>query len=165
MKEILLTKGQVAIVDDDDFERLKGHKWFAAWCPHTESFYAQRNIPASRHRQRTIIMHREIMSASDGEEVDHRNHDTLDNRRSNLRVCTKQQNMLNRGIQRNNTSGFKGVKRHSQCRRWVATVQLNHKRKYLGLFRSPIDAAKAYDDAVLSLHGEFAVTNASLGLL
>ena len=165
MKTVPLTQGQVAIVDDEDFERISAHKWNAAWNESTKSFYAQSNVAGGLRRQRTIIMHRMIMGASRGQEVDHRNRDTLDNRRRNLRLCTQAQNTLNRGIQRNNTSGFKGVKKHTQCNRWMACVQLNRRRLYLGLFANPKDAAVAYDEAVVRVHGEFAVANSSLGLL
>jgi HNH endonuclease len=167
VRQIVLTQGQTAIVDDDDFERLSERKWNAAWSGSNCSFYAQSNINSeiSPTRQRTIIMHREIMRVEHGYVVDHINRNTLDNRRCNLRICDRRENALNRNLQRNNKSGFKGVKKHTQCERWMATVQRDRMRKYLGLFESPIEAAEAYDDEVVKLHGEFAVTNHSLGLL
>lgn len=165
MAHIELTRGKVALVSDDDLERISLHKWNAAWNPKTRSFYAQSNTPDGKRRQRTLIMHREIMRATVGQFVDHINRNTLDNRRENLRLCSFAENLRNRNLQSNNTSGFKGVKRHAQCDRWMATVSLNGVRRYLGLFKDPVEAARAYDREAKILHGEFASTNESLGLL
>lgn len=168
MKEIVLTRGQVALVDDEDFDRISAFRWNAAWWRGSDSFYAQSNeyvVRNGRKTQRTIIMHRYILGAPRGVHVDHVNHNTLDNRRCNIRLCTPAQNNINHGLQHNNTSGFKGVKWSNACSKWVASVQLHRSRKHLGAFESPIEAAIAYDAAARELHGEFALTNEAMGLL
>jgi len=164
-KEIKLTQGQVALVDDEDFERLNAFKWHSQWNPHTQSFYAVRNSPKAGGKQLTVRMHREIMGAKSNKQVDHENHNTLDNRKENLRVCTREQNARNGRSRRNNTSGFKGVSWDKRALKWLAHVGAHGKAKHLGYFANPIEAAVAYDAAAVLVHGEFAMTNAMLGLL
>lgn len=106
---IPLTQGQFAVVDAADFEFLNQWKWFAHWNSKTKSFYAVRSGARVNGRQAAILMHRAILGCvlHDGSEVDHRDHDTLNNRRSNLRLAGKQ-NQHNQNIRKDNTSGFKG---------------------------------------------------------
>jgi len=92
-------------------------------------------------------------------QTDHKNKDGLDNRKSNLRTCCKSQNMSNRKIQLNNTSGYKGVYWHKYARKWMASIKVNKKPIYLGLFVDPIEAALAYDKNAVEKFGEFADTN------
>ena len=84
MKEIPLTQGQFAIVDDEDYERFSVYKWRVFFAKGTKSYYARRHSPMSLGKRSTIFMHRDVMGAKHGEMVDHINHDTLDNRKSNL---------------------------------------------------------------------------------
>lgn len=165
MKRITLTRNQFTIVDDEDSERLNTHKWNALWKPDIQSFYAVRSVYGGNERQRIIRMHREIMSAPNDLEVDHINHDTLDNRRENLRVCTNGQNQANRRLGRDNTSGYKGVSWHRDCGKWVAQINFNGKRKHIGLFTTAIEAALAYDRAAIERGQDFALTNRKLGLI
>lgn len=155
---IPLTRGQVALVDAENYERINAHKWFAKWNPHTRSFYAYRNGPTIDGRREFIAMGREILGLEkgDGKKVDHEDHNMLDNRRGNLRVATQNQNMHNRGKNRNNKSGFKGVHWHPECRKWRAVIRYNGEQYRLGLFSKAEDAHAAYCAAAARLHKEFA---------
>lgn len=111
------------------------------------------------------LLYRIIAGATEGEEVDHVNRDRLDNRKSNLRKCTRQENACNRGKAKHNKSGYKGVYWCKGRRKYRAQIQARGKHRLLGQFDVAQDAARAYDNAAKELHGEFAVTNESLGLL
>lgn len=165
MKEIQLTQGQVAIVDDEDYELLNSHRWYAAWAPGTESFYVIRKSPRVLRKRRTIHMHREIMGATKGEYVDHINHDTLDNRKENLRLCSNSQNHANQRMVVMNTSGFKGVSWYKALGKWQARLRADQKLRHIGFFKTALDAALAYDREALKTFGEFALTNQMLGLI
>lgn len=138
MKRIALSgshgKGLYAIVDDDDYERLSKH----SWCMDVGGGY-----PMTRHKTKAYRMHKMVMHAPKGMYVDHINRDKLDNRKSNLRIVTNSQNMLNTGMYSNNTSGHKGVVYHKRDKRWVAQVKLNYKNIILGRFKNIDDAVKA----------------------
>ena len=155
MIEIPLTQGQVALIDDEDFELVSQYKWYAHWDPHTKSFYARTNIRKSDGTRTMLRMHRLITDAKKGEEVDHINHDTIDNQKENLRICTRSENGCNRGAQENNTSGYKGVSLDKSSGKWRAAIKLNGKRIYLGYFATKEEAYEAYCNAALELHGEF----------
>ena len=156
MKEIELTQGQVALVDDDMYHELIKWKWYAIWNKNTDSFYVARKIPKIGIYPRKILrMHRFIMDAPDGMVVDHINHDTLDNRRENLRVCTNSQNMMNSRKYISNTSGYKGVCWVKKSGKWVARISINKKQTVLGYFTCPKEASKAYCAASRKYHGEY----------
>lgn len=164
MKLIQLTKGQVALVDDDDFERINAHKWHSNWDACTKSFRAVRTISTVTGRK-TVKMHREVMDAQSGFAVDHINHNTLDNRKENLRLCSRSQNNANQRLRSNNKSGFKGVCFNKRIGKWCAEFQVNGKQCYIGIFASALEAALAYDERITDAVGEFAMTNKKLGLL
>ncbi|MEE8382209.1 MAG: HNH endonuclease [Thermodesulfobacteriota bacterium] len=149
MKEIKLTQGKVALVDDEDFEFLSQWSWYYL------NGYARRteNIDSS-----CIFLHRAILKNSKDMEIDHINNDKLDNRRSNLRLCTHKENSQNRKIGINNTSGYKGVHKRPDGR-WQARIVVNDKRVSLGYFRNISDAVLAYNDAAEKYYGEFANLN------
>jgi len=154
--EIPLTQGQVALIDDEDFELVSSYKWHAHWNPKTKSFYATTNIRKPDGKWTLLRMHRLIIGAPKGVEVDHINHETLDNRKSELRICTTSQNQHNAGKRADNTSGYKGVCWHKRCQKWYAQIMLNGKLKSLGYFDTPEAAHAAYCKAATELHGSFA---------
>ncbi|MHB1641795.1 MAG: AP2 domain-containing protein [Acidithiobacillus sp.] len=156
MIEIPLTQNQIALIDDEDFELVSRHKWCAAWSPKTKSFYAKTTIRKPDGKETTLRMHRLVMNAQPGMDVDHIYHLTLDNRKSELRVCTRTQNRNNSGKQVNNTSGYKGVSWHKRDQKWTANIRFGGKKKHLGNFPTPEDAHGAYCRASAELHGEFA---------
>ena len=154
---IPLTKGLITIVSVDDYEKLSAHRWQAHLSPTSKSFYAVRSavINGKQHR---IAMHREILGLKVGDlrTGDHIfPFDTLDNRKSNLRIATNAQQQINKRKRKNNRSGFKGVSKSNTCSSFVAQIQINKKGLYLGSYRSAEDAYKAYCDAADKLHGKF----------
>ena len=147
---ISLSQGQFAIVDADKYEWLMQWKW----CIHESKFgyaYAVRG-----EKGKTISMHRQILNCKKGEHTDHINHNTLDNKISNIRKCTIAQNQYN-AMPRKGTSEYKGVYRHRN--KWHSEVVFKGKHYHLGFFESEIEAAKVYDAKALELFGEFAYTN------
>lgn len=159
MKEIRLTKGQVALVDDEDFGYLNQWKWCSSYEPRISNYYAFRREYVSYRKQETIKMHRLIMSTPNGMEVDHINGNTLDNRKSNLRNCSHAENIRNREVSKRNKSGYKGVS-VSSSGKWWARIRIDGAPQlYLGTFTTPEDAARAYDKKALELFGEFAKLN------
>lgn len=152
-KEIPLTQGYVAIVDDEDYEELSKYKWYVSQTP-------SGNKAARSTNPGTVLMHRAIMNAPDGMDVDHINHDTLDNRRStNLRVCTRRQNLGNMRKKAGCTSKFKGVHWHKACRLWCARIKIDYRYRQLSYYHNERDAARAYNKAAKKHFGEFAWLN------
>lgn len=153
MKTILLSQGKVALVDDEDFERLSKFKWYTF--RDINRFYAARNIKNDNGNQRRLSMHRDILNLKDSSiDIDHKNHDGLDNRRQNLRICTRRQNAQNRRKLAGCASNFKGVSLNSG--KWRARIKYNKKRIHLGYFISEQEAANAYLNAAQEYFGEFA---------
>lgn len=155
-KEIPLTQGKVAIVDAADYEWLSQWQWYARY---NGRWYAMRHTPRVNGVQHTVLMHREILDAPDGMDVDHRDSDGLNNSRTNLRLATRSQNKFNSRMSASNTSGYKGVSWHKRQKKWNAYICVNCKLMHLGSFDSPEDAADAYDKAAIQYHGEFARLN------
>ena len=162
MKEIELSRGYKAQVDDEDYERVNQFKWHVH--PGTNNWYAIRYVPGEGKNQ---LMHRFVLNLTNSStRVDHSPDPSgLNNQRSNIRIASSQTNNYNRRLNTDNTSGFKGVTWHSQAKKWRATIKVNQKKLSLGYFTNPKDAAKAYDTAALQYHGEFAKTNKMLGLI
>ena len=154
MKRIELTQGRVAVVDSEDYEELNKYNWQARVQTYTGLFRAKRS-----ENKKEIDMAREIMNCPPGLEVDHINGDLLDNRRCNLRICTHGENMRNRRLQRNNTSGYRGVHYFKRDGRYVAYIYLNGRKIHIGSYKTDIDAAMAYNAHARDLHGEFARLN------
>lgn len=159
-KQIPLTQGQVAIVDDADYDELIKYKWYAEFCKDTRSYRVVRW--GIQNNVRTVIkIHRQIMelTKNDGLQVDHVDHNALNNCRNNLRIVTNLQNQMNRRSNSNVTSKYKGVSWHIQTRKWRATIMINRKQKHLGVFICETDAALAYNKAAKEMFGEFAYLN------
>tara|TARA_R110000868_G_scaffold146432_1_gene367237 strand:- start:666 stop:1151 length:486 start_codon:yes stop_codon:yes gene_type:complete len=157
MKEIQLTQGKVALVDDEDYDYLMQWKWFAN--KKGSTFYAVRSLHSNNVRK-TIFMHRLITNNINTKmQTDHLNGNGLDNRKINLRICTTSQNSMNRGLQINNTTGFKGVNYDKFSNKFRAQIRVNNIYKNLGYYIDPKDAARAYNEAAIKLHGEFANLN------
>ena len=158
MKEIFITKGKIAIVDDDDFEYLNQWKWYCR--AHDYAVRDMRVINDSRlSKTNYVLMHREVIYAPAGYEVDHVNHNTLDNRKENLRLCTHSQNAKNTKMPKNNTSGYKGVNWKKERNKWYAYITVEQTRLFLGYYNNVIEAAHAYDYAASIYFGEFACLN------
>lgn len=155
MKEIQLTQGKVAIVDDEDFERLSSFKWYFQKAK--DAGRARRRISGSGNR--ATFMHREIMNAPPHLQVDHINGNSLDNRKQNLRLCTNSQNTMNARPRLSVGRKYKGITWHKPSRKWRALITHNKKQIYLGQYDKPEDAAKAYDRAAPIYFGAYARTN------
>lgn len=153
METIALTKGMITIVDDEDYKRLKRYKWYYKQSGNMGyAFTTYRNRPKS---MASIIMR----CYKKGFIVDHIDRNSLNNQRENLRICTQLENTCNRPSQESTTSKYKGVSRHSTKSGWVAQIVHKYKYIYLGLYRNEENAAIAYDQAAIQLHGEFAYLN------
>lgn len=153
--EVPLSRGKVAIVDADDAGGILKYNWQAIATRSGKGFYARRVDEESPYRDKRIMMHRQIMAAPRGMLVDHIDRNGLNNRRSNLRLCSNAENTRNRSLYRNNSTGFKGVYTNKDCKDWIAAIR----GRYLGLYPSAELAARAYDTAALQAYGKFASLN------
>ena len=156
MKEIPLTQGYVALVDDEDFERVNAHKW----CVQIDRSNSRPRIYAMGRIQRggkAMQMHRFVLG-HDGP-VDHRDHDGLNNQRFNLRPTTKSQNAMNSRKAPGKSSRYKGVSWDAARGKWFACIRQNYKTRPLGRYREECDAAQAYNLAAEMMFGEFAHFN------
>lgn len=158
MKEIQLTKGYVALVDDDDFEQLSQYRWFARG--RSGKIYAGRNYRKTDGRNGQIQMHNQIL---DVKGVDHKDGNGLNNQRSNLRPATQSQNSANNRSKKNRKmpGQYRGVypSTRNKLRPWRAQIGINSHQIGLGYFVTEIEAAVAYDIAAKQYHGEFARLN------
>lgn len=152
VRMIPLTRGYFAIVDADDYENLRQYKWYVKI--NNNRCYAYRT-----EGKKEIAMHRQILNAPPDMHCDHINHNGLDNRKANLRLCTPQQNSFNQRPHRNSTSKCKGVFWCSNARKWRAEIRHNGHTIFIGYFVHEQDAAIAYDDYAAELFGEFAWLN------
>lgn len=155
-KEIPLTRGKVAIVDDEDFEWLNQWKWY-----YDSTGYAVRGVwDKEVNKQRKVRMHRVILGVTDPKiHVDHADGNPLNNTRGNLRVCTHQQNHMNERKRKNCCSQYKGVCFDKRAGKWRAYIKKDGKQIHLGLYVDEKEAARAYNDAAFFLFGEFACLN------
>jgi len=155
-KEIELTQGKIALVDDDDFERLNQHKWH-----YFGLGYAARHGSKQKGSKEInyILMHREIMNFPEKTGVDHKNHNGIDNRKENLRICGQDKNLMNTRIRSDNKSGFKGVSWNKEKNKWVVHIRINCKTIHVGYYSDKRKAAMAYNEAAKRYFGEFACIN------
>lgn len=150
MKEIPLTQGRIALIDDEDYERVMRFRWRAR--RDKKTWYAETG-PSDR----SVFLHNFILGTAPGFEGEHRDSDGLNNRRGNLRIATRSQNCMNRrGWSK---YGYKGIYKISTGDRYGARIQVGKKIHQIGCFDSPEEAARAYDVEAIKLHGEFAKLN------
>jgi len=152
VKRIPLTRGKFAIVDDNDFGWLSRFSWCAyqTRSTNTVKFYAGRS--------KGMFMHRLIMNPSKDQVIDHINRDSLDNRRSNLRICTKSKNSMNQAKTRG-VSKYKGVNWDKYAKAWRASIFFNKRKLNLGNYHDEAEAAKVYNDKAKEVFGQFALLN------
>ena len=156
MKKIKLfgKNDKYALVDDEDFEELNKYNWYF-----TKSGYAERT-PRKEKKREKIWMHRLVNKTLDGVHTDHINRNKLDNRKCNLRSCTKRENLLNRDKYKNCLSKYKGVTiTYSNIFPFMSQISSNNKTIYLGRFKTELEAAIAYNEAAKKYHLNFACLN------
>lgn len=163
MIEAPLSRGKVALIDDEDGERVMAYKWTVQ--AHVRRgktiYYAHRNLARQGRKgaQKSILLHRFILNAPDDMQVDHVNSDGLDNRRANLRLATSSQNCCNRTRHPNNKTGFTGVYWHNRLKTFCVQVRYEGATYSLSGFDMAEDAARARDALAKRYHGEFARLN------
>lgn len=150
MKTIRLTRGKVALVDDKDFERVGQYRWYAQ-AVLSNKFYARND--------RLGLLHRFIMGISGKDTIDHVNGNPLDNRRKNLRICSFEDNLKNKNLYKNNTSGYKGVSWKRDINKWEAYISVKGIKINLGKYYQAEDASLAYNGAVKKYYREFGRPN------
>ncbi len=156
MKRVQLTQGLFTEVDDADFDFVSHWKWRLKRSG--DVFYAIRNFRTESGMYTTVRMHVALLSPEKGFEIDHIDGNGLNNQRANLRICTSSQNHMNKGKQKNNTSGFKGVS--ASHGKFMATITKGAGiSRYIGTYDTAEEAAKAYNEAAKIYHGEFARLN------
>ena len=156
MKRIPLTRGKYAIVDDADYEWLNQWKWHSL--KGNSTWYVSRS-KRKGNKVKNYLMHREILRTPKEKVSDHINGDGLDNRRSNLRICTQAQNSMNKNSSRNTSSKFKGVTFHKQTGKWQSQIETEGKMYYLGYYDDERRAALEYNKKAKEFFGEFAKLN------
>lgn len=158
MKQIPLTQGQFALVDDEDYEILSKFKWHAS--KERRNWYALRRGNNDSNESRLFKMHRQILGLTDSKIcIDHKDGNGLNNQKSNLRIATNSENQRNKKVQSNNKSGFKGVYFDKKLKKWRAVFNPNKKSIHIGCFHYPEDAARAYNEIAKKHYGEFARLN------
>lgn len=148
-------KTSIVLVDDNDYDIISKYSWYLS------GDYAITNMKFNNKKIK-VGMHRFIMNCTNNMEVDHIDHNSLNNQKSNLRIVTKSQNAMNKKPykkQRGCSSKFKGVSWTKANKKWLSHIGLNNKQIHLGYFKNEIDAAKAYNKRAIELHGEYAYLN------
>lgn len=161
MREIELTQGLYALVDDEDYEELNKFKWHAV--KFRNSYYAARSVTLPNGKTRKLLMHQQIIGKKDGYVIDHINGNGLDNRRCNLRHVTIRQNGQNLHIKK--SSIYPGVNWHKNDKKWEAKIAIDGKRKHLGSFDNEEDAFRAYCKALETINEDLYMPNTQRELL
>ena len=152
VRYIPLTQGKVAIVDKEDYPALIRYKWHAV--KSSQTFYVR-----SRVNNRSMLMHRFIMNPPEEMFVDHIDHNGLNNRKSNLRICTKEQNARNRQPNKRKKGKYKGVHFDKARKKFKAYIKCQDRSLSIGYYKEEINAAKAYDKKAKQLFKEYAYLN------
>jgi hypothetical protein len=155
--EVPLSKGKMALVDADDWERLSRYKWYAWKNPSSGRFYAKSTFWIPGEKKSVSIMMHSLIVMGIGADTDHANTNSLDNRKLNLRPASRSQNNANKAPI--GERQFKGIYFWAARQKWVSGITANGKRRTLGYFDTPEDAAKCYDNAAREAFGEFARLN------
>ena len=157
MKKIILTKNLHTIVDDDDYSYLSQWKW----CADSKGYAvrSERRSETGTTKRKIVLMHREILKVEKSQQVDHISGNVLDNRKSNLRIATHSQNMRNRKLQSNNSTGYKGVWYNRKKDRFIATIKINGQSRTLKYCRTALEAAQIYNEKAVEIYGDFARIN------
>jgi hypothetical protein len=150
----LKISGYDVLIDVDDVQILIDYTWHVF--RNRDKIYMR---GWNKTTKKKVLMHRVIMDAPKNLMVDHKNQNTLDNRKSNLRLCKNSHNICNRPKPKNNKSGYKGVSKCNLTKKWKASITKDYKRHHLGLFDTKEEAAEAYNIHATKLHGEFACLN------
>jgi hypothetical protein len=159
-RRIRLAQPRYAIVDPEDYERLSKYEWEARRARNSPFYAARQAMHPATKKFTLIFMHRQIIEVADGLLVDHINHNSVDNRKANLRPATQTQSNRNRRkFSGPSKSKYKGVYWKPHIKKWVAQIGVNRKVIHLGCFKKEKDAAKAYDQAAKIYHKEFAALN------
>jgi hypothetical protein len=158
-KYIKLSNGMKAIIDAEDWKKVKHFSWGFGYGHAKKSGYQQYVGAYKGNYQGSMMLHRFIMDTPKGFHTDHINGNHLDNRKSNLRVCSAQQNQWNSRKHIIQSSKYKGVSWYKRDKCWRAYANLNYQQIHLGYFKSEIEAAKVYNRKAKELYGAFAFLN------
>lgn len=149
MRHIRVSENKFTLVDDEDFDWVQKHNWVI-----TKAGYVGLSNGDGSFG---VLLHRAILRAKSNEIVDHKDGNKLNNQKCNIRICTKSQNQMNRGVSKKKSIRYKGV--YASGKKFTSYICMNGIVYYLGTFDNKIDAAKAYNDMATKLHGEFAKLN------
>jgi len=159
LKFLIISKkygNKEVVIDSEDWNKINYFKWHVNYSPHIKNFYCITNKKDKKH----LKLHRLILDIVDSKIIiDHINHNTLDNQKKNLRICTPAENSKNMKMPKNNISGYKGVSWHKASNKWQSHIRINNIEIYLGLYNNKLQAAKAYNKAAIKYSGEFACLN------
>jgi hypothetical protein len=156
---IITIKGYEVLIDDENIDKITSRTWNKVSLGDKGRVYFWTETGSKRTKRKYIYLHRMIMDVDDRKiDIDHINMNTLDNRKSNLRKCTRSQNMANSGFKKNNTSGFKGVYWNKNAKKWVAQITHQRVNRLIGYYDDKILAHDAYAKEAKKLFGDFART-------
>lgn len=146
----------IVLYDDEDHGKILKHTWGIS--KYGNNFYAKTMI-GEKNKQKILYLHRFILNAKYGDIIDHKDNNTLNNKKSNIRFCSHQNNMMNRKPEKNSSSKFKGIYYNKNSNLWHSQIYKNFKKIHLGYFENEIDAALAYNGAAKYLFGKYAYLN------
>jgi hypothetical protein len=151
---------QECLIDDDDYDLIKNYTWYPKYDKKLNGFYACTNIRIDKNKYTLATMSRILLPVQPGQITDHINHNTLDNRRCNIRICTKAENNRNKRKHKNGlTSQYKGVYKITGKEKFGVSIYIDGKQKRISQHRSERMAALQYNRAAKKYYGEFASLN------